>query len=318
MQRWLIGRVPHPRHRWAIANLLGEDEGYLWPAARPDLSPGAEATSEVVAAYGHRADIPNTRWSDVMATARRQIDLLGYAFLFLPEQFVDLSLSIEHKCASGCKVRIALADPDGTQTQERDALEQLDGTLPGADPHDTRPPPRCPDDSWRGAPVPQRAPLQRHLSLRRRDDRYAVPVPRPWLPASGFRLRRLGPYGVFASFADQFEAIWATAAPAAGNPVRWSISRGVNRDECDYYHDPNAPRLTPWCPGRLPLSSTMRARSCCTGVATMPAGRCLVASWTSERASLRPSRARCGRRPGWRSSPSTSSGSTQTRACLCL
>ena len=32
------------------------------------------------------------------------------------------------------------------------------------------------------------------------------------------RLRRLGPYGVFASFADQFETIWATAAPA-GSPV---------------------------------------------------------------------------------------------------
>jgi hypothetical protein len=122
VQRWLTGRVPHPRHRWAIANLLREDEGYLWPAARPDLSPGAEATSEVVAAYGHRADIPNTKWSDLMATARRQIDLLGYAFLFLPEQSVDLARSIEHKCASGCKVRIALADPDGTQTQERDAL----------------------------------------------------------------------------------------------------------------------------------------------------------------------------------------------------
>jgi hypothetical protein len=95
VQRWLTGRVPHPRHRWAIANLLREDEGYLWPGARPDLSPGAEATSEVVAAYGHRTDIPNTKWSDLMATARRQIDLLGYAFLFLPEQFVDLALSIE-------------------------------------------------------------------------------------------------------------------------------------------------------------------------------------------------------------------------------
>jgi len=29
-----------------------------------------------------------------------------------------------------------------------------------------------------------------------------------------FRLRRLGPYGVFASFADQFETIWAAATPA--------------------------------------------------------------------------------------------------------
>jgi hypothetical protein len=33
-----------------------------------------------------------------------------------------------------------------------------------------------------------------------------------------FRLRRLGPYGVFASFADQFETIWATATPAR-NPI---------------------------------------------------------------------------------------------------
>jgi hypothetical protein len=41
-----------------------------------------------------------------------------------------------------------------------------------------------------------------------------------------FRLRRLGPYGVFASFADQFETIWATATTSVirssnviGSPV---------------------------------------------------------------------------------------------------
>jgi transcriptional regulator with XRE-family HTH domain len=109
VQRWLAGRVPHHRHRWAIANLLGEDEGYLWPAARPDLSPGAEATPEVVAAYGHRADIPNTTRSDLLATARRQIDLLGYAFLFLPEQLVDLGLSIEKKGSSPASVGLEVA-----------------------------------------------------------------------------------------------------------------------------------------------------------------------------------------------------------------
>ena len=65
-----------------------------------------------------------------MAMARRKIDLLGYAFLFLPEQFVDFPFSIERKCANGCTVRIALAHPDATQTQERDTLEQLGGTLP--------------------------------------------------------------------------------------------------------------------------------------------------------------------------------------------
>jgi hypothetical protein len=25
VQRWLVGRVPHPRHRWAIANDLVRD-----------------------------------------------------------------------------------------------------------------------------------------------------------------------------------------------------------------------------------------------------------------------------------------------------
>src|SRR6266581_9633566 len=31
VQRWLAGRVPHPRHRWAIADLLGIREEALWP-----------------------------------------------------------------------------------------------------------------------------------------------------------------------------------------------------------------------------------------------------------------------------------------------
>jgi hypothetical protein len=224
VQRWLNGRIPHPRHRWAIANMLGEDEGYLWPAARPDLSPGAEATSEVVAAYGHRADIPNTRWSDLLATARRQIDLLGYAFLFLPEQFVDLALSIEHKCASGCKVRIALADPDGTQTQERDALERLDGTLPARI--------RATLGHLRDVLTIPGVELRLHNvhlynAIYRFDDEMIVT---PYLYRAhgfqhpAFRLRRLGPYGVFASFADQFETIWGPAAPAQ-NPVSLANER---------------------------------------------------------------------------------------------
>jgi Domain of unknown function (DUF5919) len=218
VQRWLTGRVPHPRHRWAIANLLGEEEGYLWPAARPDLSPGAEATSEVVAAYGHRADIPISKWSDLLATARRQIDLLGYAFLFLPEQFVDLGLSIEKKSAGGCKVRIALADPDGSQVQERDALEQLGGTLPAriqTTLGHLRDVLTIPGVELRFHNV--------HLynAIYRFDDEMVVT---PYLYRAhgfqhpAFRLRRLGPYGVFASFADQFETIWASATPV-GTPM---------------------------------------------------------------------------------------------------
>jgi hypothetical protein len=219
VQRWLAGRVPHPRHRWAIVNLLGEEEGFLWPAARPDLAPGAEATSEVVAAYGHRADIPNTKWSDLLATARRGIDLLGYAFLFLPEQHVDLALSVKQKCEAGCKVRIALADPDGVQTRERDALEQLGGTLPARI--------RTTLGHLRDIQGLLGVELRFHdvhlyNAVYRFDDEMIVT---PYLfRAHGFQhpalhLRRLGPYGVFASFADQFEAIWAAAAPS-GNATQ--------------------------------------------------------------------------------------------------
>ncbi len=213
VQRWLGGRVPHPRHRWAIAKLLGEEEGYLWPSARPDLAPGAEATSEVVAAYGHRVDIPMGKWIDLLAMAQRQIDLLGYAFLFLPEQHVDLAATIEKKCEAGCKVRILLADPDGAQVQERDKLEQLGGTLPARI--------RMTLAHLRGIQVLPAVQFRLHdvhlyNAIYRFDDEMIVT---PYLyGAHGFQhpalhLRRLGPYGIFASFAEQYETLWGKATP---------------------------------------------------------------------------------------------------------
>ena len=121
VQRWLNGRVPHARHRWAVAKLLDDDESRLWPSVRPELASGSEATAEIVAAYGHRADIPIGTWSTLIASARKQIDLLGYAHLFLPEQHVDLSSRIEKACSAGCRVRIIFADPDGPGVRERDS-----------------------------------------------------------------------------------------------------------------------------------------------------------------------------------------------------
>ena len=57
VQRWLAGRTPHPRHRWAVAALVGEDEVYLWPAAAsPRAAPTAQA--ELLALYPHRSDLP--------------------------------------------------------------------------------------------------------------------------------------------------------------------------------------------------------------------------------------------------------------------
>ena len=66
VQRWLAGRVPHLRHRWKVSELVGQEEGYLWPTARPDVAPGAAATSEVIAAYAHRTDISSSTWHELL------------------------------------------------------------------------------------------------------------------------------------------------------------------------------------------------------------------------------------------------------------
>jgi Domain of unknown function (DUF5919) len=210
VQRWLAGRVPHPRHRWKVSELVSQEEGYLWPTARPDVAPGAAATSEIVAAYAHRTDIPSSTWHELLDRARRQIDIIGYSFLFLPEQTVNLSKVIRDKCAGGCKVRIAVANPNSRNTRERDKLEGLNGTLPA----------RIRTTITHLRPMADISSVQvryheTHLycAIYRFDDEMLVT---PYLAqAHGFEhpalhLRRLSPYGIFATYADHFDALWST------------------------------------------------------------------------------------------------------------
>jgi hypothetical protein len=210
VQRWLAGRVPHPQHRWKVSQLVGQEEGYLWPTARADIAPGAPATSEVVTAYAHRADVPAQVWNELLGRACRQIDIIGYSFLFLPEQTVNLAKLIADKCSNGCKLRIAIANPGGQHTRERDKLEGLNGTLPA----------RIRTTVVHLQPILEIPSCQvryheLHLysAIYRFDDEMLVT---PYLVrAHGFEhpalhLRRLGPYGIFATYADQFESLWST------------------------------------------------------------------------------------------------------------
>jgi hypothetical protein len=208
VQRWLNGRVPHARHRWAVARLLGDDESRLWPSVRRELAPGAEATAEVVAAYAHRADIPIGTWATLIESARTRIDLLGYAHLFLPEQHIDLSSRIEKACSAGCRVRIMFADPDGPGVRDRDSLENLSGTLPArirmamAYFHELR--------EVSGVQIHVHDVHLYHAIYRFDDEMIVTPhlmgAHGPQHPA--LHLRCLGPDGIFASFADQLDRVW--------------------------------------------------------------------------------------------------------------
>jgi transcriptional regulator with XRE-family HTH domain len=213
VHRWLAGRVPHPRHRYALAVLLDQDEEYLWPsAARGDANPDT-AAAELVAAYPFRADVDPAHWWAMLTKARQQIDLLGFTLYFLPQQHPQLIPMLQEKCQSGCPIRLVVADPHSEYVRLRELEEQDPITLTARIETSLRafgPLLDCPGVDLRY----QDAPL--YSSIFRFDDEmfvtphlYATPGNRAPL----LHLRRLGPNGLFSRFAGHFEAIWAITKP---------------------------------------------------------------------------------------------------------
>lgn len=210
VQRWLRGRLPHPRHRWKASDALSRSEEELWPEASAASASGSLVTSEIVSAYARRADAPSQLWSRLLDRAGTTIDLMGYAMLFFPEQHPDLPRILADKCAQGMRVRIALADPECAEVAARDELENLGGTLPG----------RIRSTVGHFEPLLSnpgvelrfhRVPL--YNALYRFDDQMLVT---PYLyKLHGFQhpmlhLKRHSPAGLFETYAHQFEAIWTT------------------------------------------------------------------------------------------------------------
>jgi hypothetical protein len=211
--RWVGGRVPHRQSRIVVAQRLGEDEAILWPSARPDLAPGASATAEVLGAWAHRADVPQELWASLLDRARDRVDLLGYAFPNLWETTPTAVESLAERCRADLRVRVAVADPDSDHVRERDQLEQLGGTLPGRIRLALR---------WMhpllGVPNATVALHSVHLynSIFRFDDQMIV-TPHVFrlhgYQHPALHLRRLAPYGLFETFAEQFQQIWDTTVP---------------------------------------------------------------------------------------------------------
>ena len=212
VQRWLGGRVPHPRHRWRICDILGQSEQDLWPGVGLGAS-GTHHTSEIAAAYAHRADAPSQLWAGMLDRVCTNLDLLGYAMLFFPEQHPRLAEILGDKCAGGLRVRIALADPDSAEVMARDKLEGLGGTLPG----------RILSTVQHFEPLLSNAGVEiryhsapLYNAIYRFDDQMLVT---PYLyKLHGYQhpllhLKRLGPAGIFESYAQQFEAIWTESRP---------------------------------------------------------------------------------------------------------
>jgi transcriptional regulator with XRE-family HTH domain len=116
VRRWLEGRLPYTRHRWALADLLNLSEADLWP----DLRPTPSRPDELLAVYPHRSSITRETWRNLFASAKHEIGILDDSSLFLAND-ADIVCILSEKANSGATVRIALSDPDILEVSD-DAL----------------------------------------------------------------------------------------------------------------------------------------------------------------------------------------------------
>jgi len=123
VRRWLNGRVPYPHSRAAIAELVGADEGELWPEAGGPLATRTRP-EELGTVYPHRWAVPREVWVRLFGSAEREIDILAYSALFLAEDTGILRI-LADKGRAGVSVRIALGDPDGLHVAERGEEEGI-------------------------------------------------------------------------------------------------------------------------------------------------------------------------------------------------
>jgi transcriptional regulator with XRE-family HTH domain len=117
VRRWLEGRVPYLRHRWALAGMLNADEGDLWPEVRAALAARSRPT-EIMAIYPHRQAVPREAWLSLFGSAVAEIGILDYSGLFLARDTGILD-TLTGNAGAGVRIRICLRDPAGSLVVER-------------------------------------------------------------------------------------------------------------------------------------------------------------------------------------------------------
>jgi transcriptional regulator with XRE-family HTH domain len=209
VRRWLEGRVPYLRHRWAIAAMLGVDETDLWPKLRTTRT----RPDDVIAVYAHRDTVPQEVWLSLFGSAQHEIGILDCADMPVAAD-PAIAAVLAERARSGVKMRICLHDtntPIGAQGEVCPARSHT------------------PEVRVREALVvyaPSRATGEVQIRLHRgvvynfmyyADDQmlvgqhvYGIPIKST--PVLHLQLAEGSDIG--AAFSEAFETAWAAAAPA--------------------------------------------------------------------------------------------------------
>jgi phosphatidylserine/phosphatidylglycerophosphate/cardiolipin synthase-like enzyme len=124
-ERWItMGRLPHPANRAQTARLVGVEEFVLWPQLAGGRRGRAASAAELLEIYPVRGAVPADSWYALMESARRHIDVLVYAGLFLPDGRADLAAMLRRKAQDGVQVRLLFGDPSCDAVALRGREEQ--------------------------------------------------------------------------------------------------------------------------------------------------------------------------------------------------
>jgi transcriptional regulator with XRE-family HTH domain len=128
VERWISGRTPYRRHRYAVASHLGVDEVYLWPDALTRDQVVNASESEIINVYPHRWTVPSDLWRNFFDDAEREIGVLVYSGLFVSED-AGIHSVFRKKADAGARIRILLGDPESEAVVQRGADEGVDEAM---------------------------------------------------------------------------------------------------------------------------------------------------------------------------------------------
>ncbi|MFI5943991.1 XRE family transcriptional regulator [Streptomyces uncialis] len=212
--RWLGGRLPHPRHRFSVAQHLRVEETFLWPASHPRVSrPGTGLGAELVGTYQNRASVPRDTWLSLLRESRQQIGVLVFSGTFFAQSNPHVAKMLAERAAEGVRVRLCFGDPTGTAVAIRGREEGIGDTLSAKI--------RASLTYYRSLLSETGCEVRLHdttlyTSMFRYDDDLLI-NPHVWgQPASAnplLHLRRADATGWFDNYAQSFDAVWAAARP---------------------------------------------------------------------------------------------------------
>jgi hypothetical protein len=217
VERWITtGRVPHLRHRLALAATLGESDAFLWPTTA--TSPRAQSASqaEFVTLYPNRGSVSTETWTALLDHASEAVDVLAFAGTFLHDSIPEFGDRLTAAARRGVRVRLLLGDPDSDAIARRGHEEGI-GDLLAA---------RC-RLTWRylapvlGTPgvLAREHAATLYNSIFRFDGTVLVNTHSYGAPASHspvLHLRRLTGGRLFDHYLSGFEATWRDARPVEG------------------------------------------------------------------------------------------------------